>query len=221
MDIKSLKPARDYAIQFGFKGLVYGPPGGGKTPLVNTAPKPLLLACEPGLLSMRGSEVPTYFATDAKALDEFFKWFFNSTETKNFETIAIDSISEMAIIYLKEGEKLHRHGLQSYGHMAERVLEQLRGLYYTREKHTYLIAKEETQADGFKRPNFAGKVLSVDVPHMYDAILRLAIHNVPNVGQVKAFRCVGSMGELARNRTGNLDEFEQPNYSDLIRKALQ
>lgn len=220
MDIKSLRPANAYAIQFGFKALIYGPPGTGKTPIINSAPKPLLLACEPGMLSMRGSNTPTYFATDAKSLDEFFKWFFNSTETKNFDTIAVDSITEMAVLYLKEGERLHRHGLQSYGHMAERMLEQLNGLYYTRDKHTYLIAKEDTQQNGFKRPSFPGKVLPIEVPHKYDAILRLAIHNVPGVGQTKAFRCVGSIDELSRNRTGNLNEFEPPDYGALIKKAL-
>lgn len=169
---------------------------------------------------MRGSTIPTYCAFDSKALDEFFKWFFGSSETKNFETIAIDSISEMSVLYLKEGERLHRHGLQSYGYMAEKVLEQLNGLYYTKEKHTYLIAKEETQSNGFKRPSFPGKVLPVEVPHKYDAILRLAIHNVPGVGQTKAFRCIGSIDELSRNRTGILNEFEPSDYGALIRKAL-
>jgi hypothetical protein len=62
MDIRSLRPARDFAVQYGVKAIVYGPPGSGKTPVINTAPRPVMLVCEPGLLSMRTSTVPTFFA---------------------------------------------------------------------------------------------------------------------------------------------------------------
>jgi len=48
----------------------------------------------------------------------------------------------------------------------------------------------------------------------------MAIHNIPGVGQHKAFRCIASLEEMARNRTGTLNEFEQPNFSDLVNKCM-
>lgn len=223
MDQRNLRPANDFAIQYGFKALIYGPPGSAKTPLLNTAPRPLLLACEPGLLSMRGSTIPTFCAFTSAAIDDFFKWFFNSNETKQFDTIAVDSISQMAEIYLTDAKKSNKHGLKAYGEMAEKVLEQLGGLYFTKEKHTYLIAKEAAIDDNgtrIRKPYFPGQQLPIEVPHKYDAILRLAMHNVPGVGQKLAFRCVGSLEEMARNRTGMLLEFEPPDFSALVRKAI-
>jgi hypothetical protein len=221
MNSKDLRPARDFAIQFGVKALIYGAPGSAKTPLINTAPRPVLLACEPGLLSMRNSNVPTYQAFTPNAIDEFFKWFFNSEEVKNFDTLAIDSTSQMADIYLQDALRNNKHGLKAYGEMATKTMEHLRTLYYTRYKHTYLIAKQEKDDTGFIKPFFPGKQLPVDIPHMYDCILHLAIHNVPGVGQVKAFRCHGSIDSLCRDRTGNLAEFEQPNFAALVEKAMK
>lgn len=223
MQQKDLRPANDFAIQFGVKSVIYGPPGSAKTPLVNTCPRPVLMACEPGLLSMRGSNVPTWQAYEPKAIDEFFAWLMSSAETKNFDTVAIDSTSQMSQVYLNAAKKNNKHGLQAYGEMAEKTYKHLYDLYYLKYKHTYLIAQEEAMVDAglrIKRPFYEGKFLPVAVPHLYDNILRLAIHNVPGMGQVKAFRCNASLEETARNRSGLLAEFEPPDFSKLVTKAM-
>lgn len=223
MDIRSLKPASEFARNFGVKSISYGPPGVGKTPLINTAPRPVLMACEPGLLSMRGSQVPTFQAFDAKAVDEFFAWLFGSAETKNFDTVCIDSISQMAELYLVDAKKNNKHGLKAYGEMAEISLKHLEKLFYLQYKHTYLIAKEQSTNDNGvvqRRPYFPGQQLVTEVPHKYDCILRLAVHNVPSMGQIKAFRCIGSLEEMARNRTGTLSEFEPPDFGKIILKCM-
>jgi hypothetical protein len=224
MNINDLKAAGEFAQNFGCKALIFGPAGSGKTPVFNTASRPLLLATEPGLLSMRGSKVPTYEAYEPKRIDEFFKWFFNSNETKNFDTLGIDSASQIADIYLLDAQKNNKHGLKAYGEMAERAMEHLRTLYYTRYKHTFVICKEEIKdLDGqaIRRPYFPGNVLPIQVPHLYDFILRLAKTNVPGVQvETLAFQCQGSYNVLSRNRTGNLSQYEPPNFSQLVDKAM-
>jgi hypothetical protein len=224
LDIRDLKAAGDFAQNFGCKMLIYGPAGSAKTPLFNTAPRPLLLATEPGLLSMKGSTIPTYEAYSPAKINEFFKWFFNSTETKNFDTLGIDSASQIADIFLIDAQKNNKHGLKAYGEMAENTMEHLRTLYYTRYKHTYVICKEEIKdMDGqtMRRPYFPGQVLPISVPHLYDFIIRLAKTNVPNIqGEALAFQCVGSYNVLARNRTGNLNMHEEPNFTKLVEKAM-
>lgn len=223
MNMQSLRPAKEWAIQYGCKAVVYGPPGSAKTPLINTAPRPVLLICEPGMLSMRNSNVPSFEAFDAAKVNEFFDWLFNSAETKNFDTIAIDSISQMAEIFLQKALKDNKHGLKAYGEMATNTMAHLRGLFHTRYKHTYLIAKEIIiDSDGFKlkKPYFPGQQLPQDIPHLYDMILNLGIYNVPGMGQTRAFRCQGTMDVVARDRTGTLNEFEPPNFAALVAKAM-
>jgi hypothetical protein len=222
MNMSDLKAAGEFSRRYGAKAIVYGPPGSRKTPLINTCPRPLMLACEPGMLSMRGSTVPTFQAFTASAIDEFFAWFFSSNERKNFDTLAIDSTSQMADVYLQEslnGSGAKRHGLAAYGEMATRTLKQLRPLFFTENIHTYLIAKEGTK-DGMKWPYFPGQQLLTEVPHMYDFILYLGIQNVPGMGNVSAFRCNQAMDVLARSRTGNLNDYEPPDFGALIRKAM-
>lgn len=219
MQASDLKPASQFAQLYGCKAIVYGAPGSAKTPLINTAPRPVLLACEPGMLSMRGSNVPTCQAFTPNAIDDFFKWFFNSAETKNFDTLAIDSVSQMADIYLQQALKTNKHGLKAYGDMANAVMDHLRPLFFTQQKHTYLICKQSIE-NNVSRPWFPGQQLNIEVPHMYDFILHLGIKNVPGVGQVKSFQCNESFDFLARNRTGNLNDFEQPDFGALVRKAM-
>jgi len=223
MQASDLREAGEFAKNYGVKALIYGPAGTGKTPILNTAPRPVLLACEPGLLSMRGSKIPTWEAYTAPRIDEFFRWFNTSAEAKNFDTIGVDSISQMADVYLQEAKKTEKHGLKQYGVMAENTISNLRSLYFTRYKHAYLIAKEEIlnlNGVSMRRPFFPGQMLNSDVPYMYDCILHLAKVPIPNVGEQLAFRCIGSYDVIARNRTGTLSEFEFPNFTDIINKCM-
>lgn len=226
MDQRDLKMAHEFANSYGFKSIVYGAAGTGKTPLINTAPRPLLLACEPGLLSMRGSNVPTYHATDVSKIEEFFKWFLNSKEADQFDTLAVDSVSFMCDMYLEAGEKAGmKHGQQLYGYMAKKVMKHLLNLYFYKNKHMYLICKEEildVNGSSYKRPYFPGKVLPASAPGQYDAILYLTKAFIPGVqGEQLAFKCIGGYDIMARNRTGTLSEYEPPNFSDIVAKAMR
>lgn len=220
MQASDLKPAKDFARKFGCKAIIYGPAGTGKTPIINSAPRPVLLACEPGLLSMRNSDVPTWIAPTKDKIDEFFKWFELSSEAKKFDTLAIDSVSQMCEIALNEAKKRIKHGLQIYGDMNDYIYPYMERLYFMPEKHMYLIAKEEVQDSGLRRPYYPGKQLPIQIPHRYDCILRLAKVPVPNVGEATAFQCNGTYDVIARNRTADLAEFEQPDFGLIVKKVM-
>lgn len=224
MNIQLLRPAADFAQNYGVKSIIYGPAGSGKTPIINTAPNPILLVCEPGMLSMKGSKVPTFAASNAKLLDEFFDWWFSSNENKKFDTIAVDSGSQLCEAYLEQAQTNNKHGLAAYGEMARNALKWLDKLYYMQYKHVYLIAKQEivsSQIGSFARPYYPGRELPVKMPHKYDQILHLDIHNVPGMGQVKSFQCQSTSDIQARDRTGNLAMFEPPDFGAIVRKAMQ
>jgi len=231
MQMSDLAPANQFAQQFGVKAVVYGGPGGGKTPIcVTTSPRPVALMCEPGFLSLRGSNVPTFPAFNPPRIAEFFQWFMNSNESKNFDTLVVDSISQAAEIHIdaqtgqksKGGEK--KHGQQIYGEMAEVMMKYINDLYFMQAKHIILIAKQEIiDLNGmqYKRPYFPGKVLPVRVPHLFDVITNLSNHLVPGVnGPTKAFRTREDFGQMGRDRSGRLNEFEPPNMGQLIDKCM-
>lgn len=222
MNVNDLHPANYYAQSSGVKAVIYGPPGTGKTPLVNTCPNPILLSTEKGMLSMKGSNVPTYEALNAKQLDDFFSWLFSSSEVRNFDTVAIDSSSHCAEIYLEAAKKNTKHGLQQYGEMAERTYAQFKKLNEMKEKHAYIIAKEDIYTVNnvqMKRPFYPGKELPRETAHLFDCIFHLAKTPIPGVGEQLAFRCIGSYDIMARNRVSVLNEFEFPNFTSIVKKC--
>lgn len=223
MQLNELRPAKEFAKNYGIKSVIYGPPGQGKTPCLNTAPRPMLIITEPGMLSMRNSEIPTCHAFTADRIEEMFKWVFGSNELKNFDTIGVDSISQMAEIILTDALKKNRDGRKAYGDMSRSVMEKLMGLYFLQYKHTFLIAKEQRLDDNgvsVRRPYFPGQDLPVKVPHLFDMVLHLNTVPIPSIGTVKAFRCWQSIDVMARDRSGMLTEFEPPNFGHIVAKVM-
>jgi len=223
--MNQLKPASQLAQQFGVKCLTYGGPGMGKTPLIKTAPRPVLCVVEPGMLSMRdATNLPAWDAYTPERIEEFFTWLFQSNEAKNFDTVGIDSVSQLAEIFLTQELKRNKDGRKAYGEMSRRVMDLVNGLYYLPNKHIYLIGKQATADENgvsTKRPYFPGQDLNVKVPHLYDEILHIGEANVPGMAKpVVAIRALPTFGIMARDRSGRLSEFEPPNLGDLFRKCM-
>lgn len=225
MQASDLRPAGQLAQRYGVKILCFGPPGSGKTPAIMTAPNPVLLATEPGLLSLRGSNVPTWEAGSADRVEDFRKWFFGSNEARKFDTLCVDSVSQMAEHYLTRAEANNKHGMAAYGQMADDAFAFISALYYQREKHVYLVCKEEVMADGWRRPYFPGKELNAKVPHLYDVILRAAFTLVPGHGEAYAFLTTPSQNWFCRSRQSpheppKLAAFEPQNIKAIIDKLM-
>lgn len=228
MNMNDIKPASAFAQNYGVKALVYGPAGVGKTPLINTAPNPLLICCEPGLLSMKNSNVPTYLADTNARVDEAFAWLFGSQEARKFDTIGFDSVSFWAErVATEETSKKSQSGNKvdgkaAYGKMAERVYEPLYKLYMMQYKHAYLIAKEclvEVDGVNVKQPYFPGQKLNTQIPYLYDYVLYMNKAIIPGVGERVALRTRGNMGLLARSRI-ELAELEPCDLAALFAKAM-
>lgn len=220
MQLSDLKPVSAFALKYGAKSLIYGGAGSGKSPIAATAPRPLIIICEPGMLSMTKFNFPAIPAFTVADINDRFAWIFGSHETRNFDTICIDSLSQMCEIILTDELNKNKDGRKAYGELSRKVMEKLNGLYFLPEKHLYLICKQQITVNGVKRPYFPGQDLPVKVPHLFDFILQLGIQNVPGVGEVSAFRCNQSTDVMARSRTGNLNDYEKPHFGELITKAL-
>lgn len=236
MNQRDLVPAGRLAQQSGVKGIFYGPPGSGKTPLIETAPRPFMLVCEPGMLSMRTSNVPCYAAPTGKHIAEFFEWLFQSREVDQFDTVGIDSGSELAEIILREKFAVNKDGRKAYGEMSKTCTDWFDGLYHLKRKHVYIICKQgalETVSTAFVggiptittnrrvQPYFPGQDLPMKVSHKYDLVCQVNRGPVPGVnGELTYFRCKGSDTLTARDRSGKLDEFEEPNLTKLFAKAM-
>lgn len=173
---------------------------------------------------MSRSNTPTVGCFTTAAIDDFFNWLEKSHESRNFDTVGLDSSSQLAEIYLADEFGRNRDGRKIYGNMATRVMKHLSTLFFMQQKHAYLVAKQKTTDINslmFKTPYFPGQDLPIKVPHLFDLVMHLDTVNIPNVGPQKAFRCWPSHDVMARDRSGMLFEFEPPNVAAIFAKAMQ
>lgn len=224
MKISDLRPVNQYVKKFGVKSMVYGGPGSGKTPIMATAPNPVMCIVEPGVLSLKKETFPAWEAYTAQRIDEFFKWILGSKEADNFDTLGIDSLSQMAEIILIEELTRCKDGRMAYGNMSRRVMDYINAIYFLPNKHTYLICKM-TSVDELgvirKKPYFPGQDLNVKIPHLFDEILYAGKFSIPGAGIFPAFRTREAFDSMARDRSGMLDEYEQTNLTFIFNKIMK
>ena len=110
----------------GVKVLVYGQAGAGKTSLVKTLPKPIILSAEGGLLSIQDADLPFIEIGDMDTLKEAYSWLAGSDEAKQYQSVALDSISEIAEVVLNAEKKATKDPRQAYGAMQEQMADIIR-----------------------------------------------------------------------------------------------
>ena len=98
----NIKSTKDIATDHGIKAVVYGFSGVGKTVLCSTAPKPIILSAEDGLLSLHGKDIPFIEVKSIQDIGNAFDFLKNNGD---YETICLDSLSEIAETVLNEFKK--------------------------------------------------------------------------------------------------------------------
>lgn len=231
MTIADAKPMSQLSDNSGAKVLLYGPPGSGKTPSVLAAPRPIIFLTEAGALSVKNnplaSKVPGLPLFSPAAIRDFFAWFKSSAEVRHFDTIVIDSFSQMAEILLKEylggksnsGKKVD--GKAAYGDMARECMEIAEAMHYRMGINIICIAKQgvfQEMGTEFTKPVFPGKDLNVRVPHLFDEIIHIGPHPECGVTDKSTLQCRPSFNILARDRSDTLAPYEHADFASLFTK---
>lgn len=225
----NFKPIGQLGAQRGIKAVLYGPPGTGKTPMAASLTNAVVAAHEPGLLSVRGLNTPAIELFTAQDVREFYKWVFGSTEIQKYDTLVVDSVSQLAEILLREHQSTTSHGMQAYGKMAEEVLEIISELFFMPSINVVLIAKHSTETITMRRgleevtvelakPYLPGRKLGIDVPHLFDEIWYAHKTTIPGVGPTTAIQTQHSETAVARDRSGKLAPLEPPNLNQIFAK---
>jgi len=209
----------------GVKVLVYGPPKVGKTRLIATAPTPVIFSAEGGLLSLRTYNLPYFEIRNLSDLREAYHWSISSNESRQFNTIGLDSISEIVEQILKAEMAKTRDPRKAYGEIITQGLQIVRDFRDMPDRNVVLIAKQEYSKDQtgmmFNQPSFPGQQLQNQVPYFPDEIFQYNILRNPQTGQrIEALRCWPDQTNIAGDRSGALDEWEPPNLSHIFQKIM-
>ena len=206
----------------GVKLLVYGQAGAGKTSLIPTLPNPIVLSAEGGLLSIQDAELPYLEITTMAELQEAYKWLAESAEAAQFESVAIDSISEIAEVVLNYEKKINKDPRAAYGSMQEQMADIIRVFRDLPAKHVYMSAKLEKTQDEMGRilyaPSMPGNKTGQSLPYFFDEVLALRVERDAEGNSQRALMCDSDGLWLAKDRSGKLESWEAPDLSMIIAK---
>jgi len=206
----------------GLKVCVYGQSASGKTTLISTAPNPIIISAESGLLSLANFNIPYIEINNINDLAEAYKWATSSAEAASFETIALDSISECAEVILSNEKKTSKDARMAYGNMADQVIELIKAFRDISGKHVYFSAKiERTQDETGKilwGPSMPGNKLGQQLPYLFDEIFALRVASNADGEVERALQTGPDSTYVAKDRSGKLDAWEAPDWGLIINK---
>ncbi len=206
----------------GVKVLVYGQAGAGKTSLIKTLPQPIVLSAEGGLLSIQDADLPFIEISDMDTLREAYTWLTQSDEAKGFQSVALDSISEIAEVVLNAEKKATKDPRQAYGAMQEQMADIIRAFRDLPGRHVYMSAKLEKTQDEMGRvlyaPSMPGNKTGQALPYFFDEVLALRVEKDSENNTQRALMCDSDGLWLAKDRSGKLDAWEAPDLGAVIAK---
>jgi phage nucleotide-binding protein len=218
IQLKRTKEATAQAVKL----LVYGQAGAGKTSLIPTLPKPVILSAEGGLLSIADTNLPFIEITSMAELQEAYKWLTSSAEAGEFQSVALDSISEIAEVVLNAEKKINKDPRAAYGAMQEQMADVIRAFRDLPGKHVYMSAKLEKTQDEMGRvlyaPSMPGNKTGQSLPYFFDEVLALRVEKDAEGNTRRALMTDGDGLWLAKDRSGKLEVWEDADLGDIIKK---
>lgn len=219
------------------KMLVFGASGMGKTSLAKTMPKPLVISAERGLLSLGGTEidfidisvdlvkgqdgkehevsVPLY-ERPAK-LREVFEYLQTEDARKKYQSVMLDSLTEMAQGVRAQCEVSGKKGWEMWGLYSATMINLIKAFRDLPFYHVVFTCLEEEDKDEngkrFYSPAMPGTAAKEFLVPAFDEVFRYYI--------VNGKRALGTEVQeayKAKDRSGKLLPIESPDIGAVIRK---
>lgn len=216
-----LKSTKDVHMN-GAKVLVYGASGSGKTTLIKTLPNPVILSAESGLSSLSDMDLPYEIIDSLEKLYEVYQWLIETEEGQSFNSVAIDSISEIAEVVLSAEKKIAKDPRQAYGATQEKLTDLIRAFRDIPGKNVYMTAKLEKATDEQGRllyyPSMPGNKLGQALPYFFDHVFAMRAEK-DEEGKTQRFLQTENDGLwMAKVRGLSLEAYELPDLGSIIKK---
>lgn len=211
-------------MDHGVKVLGFGAAGAGKTRFCGTAPSPLIISAEAGLMSLRHKKIPVAVVHDIKDVDEAFTWCSLSAAKSGIKTICLDSISEITEKCLAAEKVKNKDPRAAYGEMAGRVIELVKKFRDLSGFHVIVTCKQTQIVDAITGvpkavPLAPGQQVGPALPYLFDEVFYLYRDTDPATGvPYHACRTHASANCDAKDRSGVLDEIEYPDFANILHK---
>ncbi len=211
----------------GVKGLIYGKAGIGKTRLAATVPNCLIIATEPGLLSLNGFNIPYIEAKTVAQLNDIARWIHSSAEAKQFGSFYFDSLSEtLEIIVAEERPKAGKEPRRAYNELLIQATALIKSYRDLSGPNIFFTAKQSKSQDGdtgmmLYGPKMPGKAMGDESPYLFDFVFNLYVYVDPATQSRQwLFRTQPDNQYEAKDRSGRLAPIEPADLGYIVRKVM-
>ncbi len=209
----------------GAKVLVYSPAGVGKTVLASTAPNPIIISAESGLMSLQEIDVPVIEVKTLNDVLEVYEWNKSSDEAKQYKTLCLDSITEIAEVMLAQYKSEEKDPRAAYGRLADDMSGMIRGFRDTKDKNVYFSAKQVKLIDESNGvttyvPSMPGKQLLNGLPFFFDLVMPMKVGKLEDGTVYRYLQTHADLQFEGKDRSGKLDPVEEPNLTKLFNKII-
>lgn len=206
----------------GIKVLIYGRAGMGKTYLCGTAPKPLIISAEAGLLTLRAKSIPVILVTSIQDVWDAYTWCATKAKAQGIETICLDSISEIAEKVLSNEKKKTKDPRAAYGELGTQAIDLVKGFRDLVGLNVVVTAKETIKSDSFgvakAEPQAPGQQVGPALPYLFDEVFHASRAMDAQGKEYHYLRTRASITADAKDRSGALDEIEYPDLAHIFGK---
>jgi len=220
MTIKIIS-TRNYSSD-GVKVLISGPAGIGKTMLSATAPNPIIISAEAGLLSLANYDIPVIEVTSIELLMDAYRFCTESKEARMFETYCLDSISEIGEVLLSQYKKDYKDPRQAYGETNDSMTSLIRSFRDIKGKHVYFTAKQSRIDENGRIcyvASMPGKTLVSALPYFFDEVFVMGVGKLEDGETYRYLQTTkDALNRDCKDRSGKLSDIEKPDLSYIFDK---
>jgi phage nucleotide-binding protein len=212
------------------KMVVYGSSGVGKTVFASTAPNAIFLNAEAGMLSIADKNIDSVEVKSFADIRQSFDFLKN--EKHNYKTVVIDSLTEVqkkSMDLILESRGKEQPTIADWGSNIEQIRKMCRQ-FRDLPMNVIFIALERTDKDSdeavnSKMPALQGATLPQEVMGFVDIVGYMqAQEKIEEATKekkiVRAIRVQPSQTIIAKDRSGKLDIWEQPNFETIYNKIF-
>jgi hypothetical protein len=177
------------------------------------------------MLSLRDVDIPVITIKTVDDLTEVYNWVTTSQEAAQFETIYIDSISEIGEVVLANAKASVKDPRQAYGELIEKMMMTLKAFRDISGKHVVMAAKQSVSTDSVTGavtygPSMPGARLGAELPYLFDEVFQIGIGKTPDGIEYRYLRTHPDIQSEAKDRSGVLDALEPPDLTHVFNKIL-
>ena len=163
------------------------------------------------------------FMDKLDALREAYQWLAESDEARGFQSVALDSISEIAEVVLNYEKKNTKDPRAAYGSLAEKMTDLIRAFRDLPGKNVLFLCKQEKVKDEqsgamLYSPSMPGNQLKNGIEYFFDEVLALRVEKDADGNPTRWLQSQRDYNYSGKDRSGALAMFEPPNIADIAAK---